>query len=75
MPCSRYVGGSPSVPPPTSRFALTLGTCARRLMIPLRLVGVSSNVSRVSMVAGAADVTSTIGDAPETVTDSSRAPT
>jgi hypothetical protein len=44
-------------------------------MIPFRPVGVSSSVSRVSMVARAADVTSMIGEAPETVTDSSSDPT
>ena len=70
-------GVSPTVPPPTSSRpgARTPGACTIRLMAPLRLVGVSSSVSRVNCVLAEVDVTSTTGDAPETVTVSDRTPT
>src|SRR2546422_785265 len=43
--------------------------------MPFRLVGSSSIDSRVNCVVAVVDVVSTIGDAPETVTVSSSAPT
>ena len=62
-------GVSPTVPPPTSRRpgARTPGACTIRLIAPLRLVGVSSSVSRVNCVLADVAVTSTTGAAPETV--------
>ena len=43
--------------------------------MPLRLVGISSIVSRVNCVVAVVDVVSTTGEAPDTVIDSCSDPT
>ena len=53
----------------------TPGACARRLTMLLRLVGSASSVSRVNCVVAAVDLTSTTGDAPDTVMVSASEPT
>jgi hypothetical protein len=53
----------------------TPGAWASRLTMPLRLDGRSSIVSLVNCVVALVDFTSTIGEAPDTVTVSSREPT
>ena len=64
------------MPPPTSNRpgARTPGACTIKLIAPLRLVGVSSRVSRVNCVLAEVAVTSTTGAAPETVTVSLSVP-
>src|SRR5258706_14868854 len=64
---ARKIGIAPAVLPPTSRFVRVPGACASSACTPLRLVGMSSSVSRVSAVRGVEDVTSTMGDALDTV--------
>ena len=61
--------------PPVPYSCRVPGACDRMSLMPLRPVGSSSSVSRVSLVVDALDETSTTGEDPETVTDSSRAPT
>jgi hypothetical protein len=60
-------GGELALVPPTSKFERMPGACASRLVIPFRLVGVSSSASLVNCVLVAVDVTSTTGAAPDTV--------
>ena len=75
IPYTRSDSVSLEADPPTSKFERTAGVWANNEMRPLRPVGVSSNVSRVNAVRAPVDATSTMGEAPETVTDSCTDPT
>ena len=59
---ARKIGIAPTVLPPTSTFVRVPGAWAIKACTPLRLVGMSSSVSRVSAVVGVEDATSTTGD-------------
>src|SRR5436190_12314932 len=62
------------VSPPISRAGRAPGVWAIKPEMLLRLVGVSSSASRVNWVAADVDVTSTTGELPDTVIDSSSDP-
>jgi hypothetical protein len=66
---------APAVLPPTSRFVRVPGACVSSACTPLRLVGISSRVSRVNAVFGVVETTSMTGEVPETVIVSLSAPT
>src|SRR3984893_17657166 len=61
--------------PPISSEFLTPGAWASRAKKPTRPVGVVSSISVVSLELVPVDATSTIGEAPDTWTDSSSDPT
>ncbi len=74
-PWVRSPGPSFRLEAPTSRFVRTPGIVPRKALSPSRLVGRTSSASVDISTLVAGFVTSTSGDAPDTVTDSSTVPT